>query len=153
MQLIDGMLKELRLSGFKQHLSSLQDQALENSWSYSEFLSHLCEREIANRFQTRVSNWRRESSLNNAKNLTNLSLENYPREVMQTIRQLQQSTDWVDGANNILFFGPSGVGKSHIANALGLHLIDQGVRVKALSAVSLVQQLQTAKTHWILLDL
>jgi len=48
-------------------------------------------------------------------------------------------------ADNILLFGPSGVGKSHIAAALVLHLIEQGVRVKWLQATVLVQLLQQAK--------
>ncbi|WP_419621963.1 ATP-binding protein [Thiolapillus sp.] len=41
--------------------------------------------------------------------------------------------------------GPSGVGKSHIASALGLHLIEQGIRVKWFPAASLLQLLQQAK--------
>ena len=41
--------------------------------------------------------------------------------------------------------GPSGVGKSHIASALGLHLIEQGIRVKWFPATSLLQLLQQAK--------
>lgn len=139
------MLKTLHLSGFKQQLESIENQAIQSSWSYRQFLSALCEHELAKRFQTRVSNWRRESGLNVAKNLTNLNLEDYDTHTTQTLRQLQQQTDWVDNANNLLLFGPSGVGKTHIAHAIGLNLIDQGVRVKAFSAVDLVQQLQAAK--------
>jgi DNA replication protein DnaC len=145
METLDMMLKTLHLSGFKQQLVSLENQAIESSWSYREFLSALCEHELAKRFQTRVSSWRRESGLMVAKNLTNLNLEQYETSITQTLRQLQGQVDWVEQANNVLLFGPSGVGKTHMAHALGLHLIDQGVRVKAFSAVNLVQQLQTAK--------
>ena len=49
------------------------------------------------------------------------------------------------GGITALFVGPSGVGKSHIAAALGLHLIEQGIRVKWLQATALVQLLQQAK--------
>jgi len=45
-----------------------------------------------------------------------------------------------------MLFGPSGVGKSHLANALGLKLIDEGVRVKYYTGIGLVQQLQQAKS-------
>lgn len=152
MDTLEIMLKTLHLSGFKQQLATLENQAVESSWSYREFLSALCEHELAKRFQTRVSNWRRESGLMVAKNLTNLTLDHYDTHITQTLRQLQSQTDWVDQANNVLLFGPSGVGKTHIAHALGLHLIDQGVRVKAFSAVNLVQQLQAAKQTLELMD-
>jgi len=142
---LDSMLKNLNLSGVKQHLLEVEQQAITQSWSYQTFLSKLCEIELARRFQHRVLNWRKESQLNPAKSLSNLKLEEYPHAVAQTLRQLQEDKDWVDSSTNILLFGPSGVGKSHIANALGLNLIDQGVRVKSLSATNLVQQLQTAK--------
>lgn len=142
---LNAMLKDLHLSGFQQQMAILQQQAIEQSWSYDTFLAKLCEGELAKRFQTRTSNWRRESKLNPAKSLATLDLTDYPTPLSQTIRQLQSDKAWVNSANNILLFGPSGVGKSHIATALGLNLIDQGVRVKAFSAVDLVQQLQQAK--------
>lgn len=46
---------------------------------------------------------------------------------------------------SILLIGPSGVGKSHIAAALGLHLIEQGIKVKWIPATALVQHLQQDK--------
>jgi DNA replication protein DnaC len=142
---LEAMLTTLKLSGVKHHLGQVEQQAIEHSWSYQTFLSKLCELELARRFQSRVTNWRKESQLTPAKSLSNLTLEHYPQGLTQTLRQLQQDKDWVDTSTNILIFGPSGVGKSHIANALGLNLIDQGVRVKSFSAINLVQQLQTAK--------
>ena len=58
---------------------------------------------------------------------------------------LRDNTQWALQADNVLLIGPSGVGKSHIAAALGLHLIEQGVRVKWLPATALLQLLQQAK--------
>ena len=142
---LENMLKTLNLSGFKQQLEMMESQGIAESWSYQTFLSKLCEHELAKRFQLRVSSWRRESGLNVAKSFVKLELGDYPTQISQSIRQLQQQHDWVDSAHNVLLFGPSGVGKSHIAHALGLALIDQGVRVKSFQATALVQQLQQAK--------
>jgi DNA replication protein DnaC len=58
---------------------------------------------------------------------------------------LRDNTEWALQADNVLLIGPSGVGKSHIAAALGLHLIEQGIRVKWLQAMALVQLLQQAR--------
>ena len=47
----------------------------------------------------------------------------------------------------MLLIGPSGVGKSHIAAALALRLIEQGIRAKWFAATALVQHLQQAKNN------
>ena len=58
---------------------------------------------------------------------------------------LREQTEWAPQANNVLLIGPSGVGKSHIAAALALRLIEQGIRARFFSATELVQHLQQAK--------
>ena len=139
------MLKELRLATFSQNLENYQKQAIEKTWSYSEFLSKLCEQELARRFQTRISKWTREARLPAGKSFATLDFADLPKSVQQPIHQLKDDHQWALQAGNVLLIGPSGVGKSHIAAALGYHLIDRGVRVKWLSASELVQQLQKAK--------
>jgi len=144
---LTNMLTELRLSGFKQHLDSLEAQAIEKQWSHHDFLAKLCEQELAQRYQTRVNSWRKESALNIAKSLNNLDLSVYKAEVSQRIEKLQGDTRWAKQASNVILFGPSGVGKSHLANGLGLKLIDEGIRVKYFTGIGLVQQLQQAKSR------
>ena len=139
------MLKELRLPTFSQNLKTFQHQATENTWSYTEFLSKLCEHELAHRFQTRITKWTREARLPVGKSFANLILSDLPKAVRQPILQLKDNHQWTSRADNVLLIGSSGVGKSHIASALGHHLIERGVRVKWLSASDLVQQLQKAK--------
>lgn len=139
------MLKELRLATFSQNLEGYQRQAIEKTWSYSEFLSKLCEQELARRFQTRTSKWTREARLPAGKSFATLNFADLPKAVQQPVHQLKDNHQWTLQAGNVLLIGPSGVGKSHIAAALGYHLIERGVRVKWLSASELVQQLQKAK--------
>ncbi len=139
------MLKELRLTTFNQNLEDYQRQATESTWSYVEFLSKLCEQELARRFQTRITKWTREARLPAGKSFANLNLSDLPKGVRQPILQLKDNHQWASQADNVLLIGPSGVGKSHLAAALGYHLIERGVRVKWLSASDLVQQLQKAK--------
>ncbi|XP_014680240.1 PREDICTED: uncharacterized protein y4jA/y4nE/y4sE-like, partial [Priapulus caudatus] len=132
-----------------QNLDNYQKQAIEKTWSYSEFLSKLCEQELARRFQTRTSKWTREARLPAGKSFATLDFTDLPKAVQQPILQLKDDHQWALQAGNVLLIGPSGVGKSHIAAALGYHLIERGVRVKWLSASELVQQLQKAKKSWI----
>lgn len=59
--------------------------------------------------------------------------------------QLAQDVRWLDAAENLLVFGPSGVGKTHLAAAIGYAMVEFGKRVKFWSASALVQHLQVAK--------
>ena len=59
--------------------------------------------------------------------------------------QLAQDVGWLERSENLLVFGPSGVGKTHLAAAMGRAMVELGKRVKFSSATTLVQQLQYAK--------
>ena len=139
------MLKELRLPAFCQHYQQYQEQAAENAWSYSQYLAALSEQEIAQRFQSRISNWAREARLPRGKSLAILALNDMPQSDQKQIILLRDDTQWAHRVGNVLLIGPSGVGKSHVVAALGLHLIEQGIRGKWTSATALVQLLQQAK--------
>jgi len=56
-----------------------------------------------------------------------------------------EDSAWLARAENVLFFGPSGVGKTHLSTAVGQAMVAFGKRVKFLPATTLVQQLQQAK--------
>lgn len=59
--------------------------------------------------------------------------------------QLADNPSWLERAENILIFGASGVGKTHLAAALARRMVECGKRIKFFSALTLVQQLQQDK--------
>jgi len=61
------------------------------------------------------------------------------------IESLGTAGMWVKEGANILIFGPSGAGKTHLANAIGVELVERGVRVLFTRTTALVQRLQAAK--------
>ena len=139
------MLKALRLPAFGQHYQDYQEQATEQSWGYDQYLAQLCEQEVARRYQTRIHNWTKEAKLPRGKSFATLAVNELPKAIQKKVIGLRDNTQWALQADNVLLIGPSGVGKSHIAAALGLHLIEQGVRVKWLQATALLQLLQQAR--------
>lgn len=144
-EMLSLMLKELRLPTFGQYYKTYEDQATEHAWSYSQYLAALCEQEVAQRFQSRTNRWTREAKLPQGKSFATLALNDMPEAVQKKVIALRDDTQWAHQADNVLLIGPSGVGKSHVAAALGLHLIEQGIRVKWIPATALVQLLQQAK--------
>ncbi len=52
---------------------------------------------------------------------------------------------WLNKGANLLLFGPPGGGKSHLAAAIGLALIENGWRVLFTRTTDLVQKLQVAR--------
>jgi DNA replication protein DnaC len=61
------------------------------------------------------------------------------------IRAIVAGDSWLDKGANLLVFGPPGGGKSHLASAIGLALIENGWRVLFTRTTDLVQKLRAAR--------
>ncbi|MDP1557609.1 MAG: ATP-binding protein, partial [Nitrosomonas sp.] len=99
---LEMMLKELRLTAFNQHLSDYQQQEIQNTWSYKDFLSKLCEQELARRFQIRTTQWIREAKIHAGKSFATLNLIDAPKNTQQAILQLKDNHQWALQADNVL---------------------------------------------------
>mgnify|MGYP006437129793 FL=1 len=139
------LLKELRLPAFVRLHQSMWEVAVEKGWSHTDYLAALCEHEISDRYQRRTQKWIREAKLLPAKTFSALDNSQVSKENIAVFAKLQQDVEWAHNADNVLLIGPSGTGKTHVANALGHKLIEQGVRCKLFPAIGLVQLLQQAK--------
>jgi DNA replication protein DnaC len=139
------LLKELHLSAVARQWETLQDEALATHWTLAQYLTVLCENEVAHRHTQRLQRYRKESHLPAAKTLSQFDFGACPQANSTQLAHLAHNADWVERADNLLLFGPSGVGKTHLAAAIGHGLIEQGQRVYFTPTTQLVQQLQLAK--------
>ena len=107
-------------------------------------LSEVLEMEAEARRERRTDRLRRASKLPAGKTFDTLDSSRVPRPALVHIQELARG-DFVDRADNVLLFGLPGVGKSHLACALGHALIDTGRSVLFTPTYQLVQQLLSAR--------
>ena len=139
------LLKQLRLSTMAQDWEALLIKAQAEKWSGAQYLATLCEQELHERYSRRIARFTKESRLPLGKTLGTFNFDYVSNINIEEINTLANNKDWVDQAMNVLFFGPSGVGKSHLAAAIGHALIEKSIRVKYFTATALVQQMQLAR--------
>jgi DNA replication protein DnaC len=133
-------LKQLRLSGILETLDARQRQAIDGQWSYLEFLERLLQDEVERRAQKQLDLRIRRASLNTQKTLANFDFAFNTAINRQQIFQLA-SGDYIRRHHNLLLCGPSGVGKSHLAQALAYEACKQGFNVLLVNAHRMLQQL------------
>ena len=102
------------------------------------------EMEAEAREQRKIARLRRASQLPPGKTFDTLDLNALPGALGRKLRELAGG-DFLEGAVNLLAFGPPGVGKSHAACALGHTLVEGGHAVLFRPAYQLVQELLAAK--------
>jgi len=139
------LLRQLRLPTMAACCEDITRGAAEHGWSIPQALATLCEYELAEREQRRLRRHLAEARLPSGKTLAAFDLSTLEASQRQRIAALATDSAWVDQARNLLVFGASGLGKSHLAAAVGHGLIELGVRVRYFPASGLVQELQVAK--------
>jgi DNA replication protein DnaC len=133
-------LTKLRLSGILQTLEARNRQAIDGHWSYTEFLSRLLEDEVERRAQKQLSLRLRRSTANSTKTLETFDFTFNPALNRQQLLRLA-SCDFVRQHRNLLICGPTGTGKTHLAQALVHEACRQGFDALFTSVSKMLQHL------------
>ncbi len=139
-------MRQLRLAWIRSHWQSLASQAEAEGWSHSQFLYVLCEQEVEQRQQARQQRLLRAAHLPWSKALADYDHGGRIEPVLwQELETLSRQSEWLQRGENVLLFGPSGVGKTHLAIALGLAACGQGRKVRFFRVTELITLLMEAK--------
>jgi DNA replication protein DnaC len=139
-QRLQYALHTLNLTTMPAHLDRLAAQAAADNWSALEFLDALTQTELAGRTERDVQRKMRLARFPFQKTLDEFDFAFQPSVNEHQIRDLA-TLRFVEHAENILFLGPPGVGKTHLAVALGICAILQGMSVLFYALPDLIQTL------------
>lgn len=139
--------KALRLPTIRDVAGDTISRAERESWSLEQFLTHLLEQELEGRRRRRIARLRKQSRLPPGKTLDQFDEERLPLRFRRQLPHLRNG-DWVDRAENILFFGLPGTGKTHLAAGLGHALVETSRSVLFTPTFQLVGRLLRARRDY-----
>jgi DNA replication protein DnaC len=138
-----AMLTRLKLTAIRDQLDSLLDEAARRDFTLREALAFLCEREVARKDERRIEMALKIAHFPCVRDLDGFDFAAQPSLDPRQIRELATAR-WVANGEALLLLGPPGVGKSHLAIALGREAIRQNYTVLFTTAPALVSVLVKA---------
>ncbi|MFW5678378.1 MAG: IS21-like element helper ATPase IstB [Rhodosalinus sp.] len=136
---------ELRLPAIRTLWPSFAEQADKEGWSAARLLGTPVEHELAERDRRRIERHLAQTRLLPGKTLQTFDFAAVPTVSRAHVDAIIAGDSWIGKGDNILLFGPPGVGKSHLCSAIGLALVENGYRVLFTSTTDLVQKLRQAR--------
>lgn len=143
-QRLDAMLTRLKLTAIRDQRDALLDEAARRELTLPEALAFLCEAEIARKDERRIRMGLSMAKFPAVRTLEGFDFAAQPSVDRKQVRELATSR-WVANGDALLLLGPPGVGKTHLAIALGREAIQRGYTVVFTHATHLVARL--AKAH------
>ncbi len=136
-------LETLGLSVAREHLDTAAQQAAAQQWSYTHFLGYLLAAEVEQRHRKTVQLNLQFARFPVLKRLEDFAFDAQPGLDRRLVEELATGRFLAEGRNLVLL-GPPGVGKTHLATALGVLTCERGHRVYFTTAVEMARKLTLA---------
>src|SRR5271169_380099 len=138
MSTLENTLKQLRLSGLLQTLDVRLQEAVANRLGHAEFLELICQDEINVRQQRMMERRTKAADFRGLKTLEDFDWSFNPAIHRKDIYDLATG-NFIRQSKDVLFLGPPGVGKTHLAQAVGYEAIKMNFQVLYRSIFDLVR--------------
>jgi DNA replication protein DnaC len=142
---VTEQLTQLRLGYLAERLDAVLAEAARREPTYLEFLDSVLRQEIDAKQRKRVAMGVQIAHFPAVKSLDDFDFKFQPSIDQRLVRELA-SGHFIGQAENVLIFGPPGVGKTHLAVALGRAAVETGHSVLFTSATALLAALAKAET-------
>jgi DNA replication protein DnaC len=133
-------LARLKLPRIAECLDPIAQEAAKANWTYLDFLDQLLDAEVSARYERDVTMKTKLAHFPFAKTLDQFDFSFQPSVNERQIRELA-TLRFIANGENVLLLGPPGVGKTHLAIALGMTAIQQATSVYFITMVDLLEQL------------
>jgi len=139
-------LRQLKLGGMVQTLDVRASQAIERQLTPVEFLALLLDDELERRSQQRLARHLAQSGCDAHKTLAHFDFAATPGVNRSYLMDLAACT-FIGRYENLLLCGPTGVGKSHLANGLAIEAMKRDLRVLSRPVQRLLADLHAARAN------
>ena len=144
MQQLEGLLSKLKLEHLALQLEAVCEQAAKRELGYKEFLIDALSVEWQGRHLKGVEARLAQARLPWVKTVEQFDFSFQPSLDRKVVRELA-GLGFVERAENVVLLGPPGVGKTHLALALGVKAAEAGHRVLFLTLETLMTRLRRAQ--------
>ena len=125
--LLADHLKTLKLPTFLREYEKLARQCAAEGLDHVQFLARLVELELIDRERRMIERRIKAAKFPAAKSLDSFDFKAIPKLNKMQVLELARC-EWIDRRENVIAFGPSGTGKTHVALGLGLAACQKGCR-------------------------
>jgi DNA replication protein DnaC len=144
-------LKRLQLTHLRNSLAALLSQAAKEQWTYLAFLDQILGCELDAKQDKRIRMGLQIAHFPCVRTIEGFDFSFQPSVDERLIRELSTG-NFIAHGENVLLFGPPGVGKSHLAIGLGRKIVEQGHTVRFTTATALLAVLGKAESEGNLTD-
>jgi DNA replication protein DnaC len=136
------LFSQLKMKHSIEHIDHLLEAAIKQDMTCLQFLELVLQDEVNYRHDKALQTRLRQAQFPYMATLDGFDF-NFQSSV--TKRQMQQLLDfqWIDKAYNVIFLGPPGVGKTHLAVSLGVKAIESGYKAIFITMDELIKTLKT----------
>jgi len=141
---LTALLEKLKMDHLELQLDTVCEQAAAKEMDYKTFLARALETEWQGRYQRGIETRLRQARLPWIKTIEQFDFSFQPSLDKRQVRELA-GLSFVERAHNVVLLGPPGVGKTHLAVALGVKAVEAGYSVLFLTLESLMTRLTRAQ--------
>jgi DNA replication protein DnaC len=138
-------LKRLKLIRASEVLDHVAGQAEQSKVSYLSFLDHLLEEEVAAKEKRRIQTAMKIAGLPFAKTIEEYDFSFHPHLDKKSVMELFDLT-FLAKHENVIFLGPPGVGKTHLAISLAIKACSHGFKVYFTTMNTLIGKLKETQS-------
>ncbi len=143
-QQLNNSLEKLKLIQMRNHLDEVSDFVTQNKLSFSDGLLRLCNYEIDYKTEVASKSMIKAAAFPFVKTIEDYDFDFQPSVNKQDILELT-SLRFMENAENIVFLGSSGVGKTHLATSIGIAAASKRYSTYFIKCHDLLQRLKRAK--------